>query len=1369
MIQPKSIILLTIFLFATYSIAETDQPYKSELAEPGTLAINSISPDTARNIAMTAVQGMLKRAFQEPDSTIQQAIAKTYIHFKHADEPKLLYNEENLEAYIIPLVDDYNMFCDTIVINSYTGKIIKYPSFSGSGISRYNMSIDEWWLPEIKIAQATGITDYKQIRFLRIKTSQYTSQYYFVAPLEKRLKRYNFKQNPLSNSPYIMEEKPKIYTEKIHPDQSSQAAELEVSVQLALDYSGLVEDYVVYEHDSEAALPWKNQEADEDRAQYVNENYNPNEDWNSGISLKCLSYGAASVADWWSHYSNGTTHGTYTGLITGNIEYGCNPRILELMYFDRCSIFDFNFDTIPSVILDDTVTGDDIPIDLKGYCILLTDTNKRYDYVNKKEPLFQNCPAEYYYNFNKSIDLGCGDTYGILPEHPTTSNYQLYKNILKKTGVLYTWNDCTYSKDFWGDYDGHSMAAVGCGYIDEQPVLLMHDNYGATQYYTIKHFNGGAEEGIFQAYYFHYESSCPAPQFYQVNLVPSTDIKITFNEPMKPEIMESTNNPVLSITGNQSYSYSATYDRSSRRLIANPSPDFSYGETVTVVINTLPQDVAGNNISQSSSFTFTIQDEPDDPPTSITVNADSDDTSIDPYQAITISGTAIYNTGDPVDGTATINTGDNIYTAAVIDGSFSRSVTGPSSSQNVYVSISDGSLTGDDSIYISVSGNGSTNNYDLETYVAYNIQDEGDGYCSYSYKDVFTTSNYEVNGLFLIDNANLSSDLDFKLKFYCPDGTQYGSDLEELNAFDKESEWGYWYWGYLINGNLMAYTPGKYKVRFYVDNDRKATHSYVVGWNFTEHLMCKSADTGDPWMYHDPTNVFSTEDAKAVAWHEFEDVGQEIYVKTNYYGPDGSLYLVGNEHLCEFNLPADHWYDWYRYYQTMTIKGAAPEFMCGNWTVKFYVKNPSSGAWEQKYTDVFRIQENIVPTITYISALPVFPIETQDVTVNISAADNNHLKKLVLHWNDGTEHTQTWDNINSSSIVESYNIGSFSSGILVEYWAEVWDESGNRSESGHNTIMIAQETITTPNQPTGDVFVQVGESTSYTTGGSTSSLGHSVQYQYDWGDGTQSTWNGTSQSKSWSTENYYFVKAHARCQTHTSRISDWSNSLMVTVDSTNPTVAITTNNGNDYTAFASVIVLEGVIVDPGVTSGIASVSINTSQENEGTLSNWKFTVPLNEGNNVFTVTASDRCGNSSQDTINIFVPQGTLRLELLYPVGGERLSSNRYYTILWDSGLSDVFIEYSINGTDWLPVSPPNMGNSGQYEWLVPEITSDQCFIRITDASNSLLYDVFDVPFKIYPCNLPDLTGDCVIDLEDLCLMVSEWLGCGNPFSPECL
>lgn len=636
----------------------------------------------------------------------------------------------------------------------------------------------------------------------------------------------------------------------------------------------------------------------------------------------------------------------------------------------------------------------------------------------------------------------------------------------------------------------------------------------------------------------------------QYSTSPGTNIYLKFSETMNSQSFTNSN---INVSGSSSgdHSSSFSYDQSTYELTINPTTNFFYSENITVTVGTNVTDFAGNNLENQYQFSFTIQDESTQPPTSITVNAQSSDTSIDPSDAITISGTAIYNTGTNVEGTATINTGDGNYTAAVINGNFSRTVAGPSSSRNISVTVNDGTLNGFDSIYISVSGNGGTNSYDLDTFVAYDIEDEGNGYCSYSYKDVFTTSDQDVSGLFIIEDANLSSDLYLKLKFYNPDGTQYGSDLEKLNAFDRDWEWGWWYWGYLIDGSSMARNPGEYKVKYYVDNDRKATHSYVVGWNFVEHRMSKDVNTSDPFMYLNPTNVFSPEDSKAVAWHEFEDVGQEIYVKTNFYAPDGSLYLAGDEHLCEFNLPKDNWYDWYRYYQTMPIKGTASEYMCGDWTVKLFVKNPVTGVWEQYYTDIFRVEEKTIPSILAISASPSSPIETQGVSVNISVSDNNHLDKLVLHWNDGTDHSKIWDNINAGSYSPSHAIGSYTGSTIISYWVEVWDESGNRAESVHKTFTVQAEAVTTPNIPAGNSNIQVDQNNNYITAGSSTNLGHSVEYQYDWGNDSQSSWGNSTQNYLWSNEGQFSVKARSRCATHTSRVSPWSSSLIVTVESNN--------------------------------------------------------------------------------------------------------------------------------------------------------------------------------------------------------------------------
>jgi hypothetical protein len=43
--------------------------------------------------------------------------------------------------------------------------------------------------------------------------------------------------------------------------------------------------------------------------------------------------------------------------------------------------------------------------------------------------------------------------------------------------------------------------------------------------------------------------------------------------------------------------------------------------------------------------------------------------------------------------------------------------------------------------------------------------------------------------------------------------------------------------------------------------------------------------------------------------------------------------------------------------------------------------------------------------------------------------------------------------------------------------------------------------------------------------------------------------------------------------------------------------------------------------------------------------------------------------------------------------------------------------------------------------------------------------------FTVYQCRQKfksDLNGDCYVDLLDLAILASEWLGCGNPFDLSC-
>jgi hypothetical protein len=73
-------------------------------------------------------------------------------------------------------------------------------------------------------------------------------------------------------------------------------------------------------------------------------------------------------------------------------------------------------------------------------------------------------------------------------------------------------------------------------------------------------------------------------------------------------------------------------------------------------------------------------------------------------------------------------------------------------------------------------------------------------------------------------------------------------------------------------------------------------------------------------------------------------------------------------------------------------------------------------------------------------------------------------------------------------------------------------------------------------------------------------------------------------------------------------------------------------------------------------------------------------------------------------------------------------------TVKWTStGITEsVLVEFSIDdGKNWSPVYPPNVGNTGQYKWLVPLVNSDKCLVRVSSSTRLFLYDVSDSPFSV--------------------------------------
>lgn len=160
-----------------------------------------------------------------------------------------------------------------------------------------------------------------------------------------------------------------------------------------------------------------------------------------------------------------------------------------------------------------------------------------------------------------------------------------------------------------------------------------------------------------------------------------------------------------------------------------------------------------------------------------------------------------------------------------------------------------------------------------------------------------------------------------------------------------------------------------------------------------------------------------------------------------------------------------------------------------------------------------------------------------------------------------------------------------------------------------------------------------------------------------------------------------------------------------------------------------------------------------------------------DGKDFSTFGSPNQWGRQDFGDLRTVVPTPT-GLTLYSPNGTEIIMGGSTHQITWGSTgtIDSVLIEFSIDyGDTWSPVYPPNVGNTGSYNWLVPDIDSEQCIVRITNATNFNVSDTSHGPFFIYQCLLQgDLTDDCVIDLLDVAVMASAWLGCGDPHNPAC-
>lgn len=184
------------------------------------------------------------------------------------------------------------------------------------------------------------------------------------------------------------------------------------------------------------------------------------------------------------------------------------------------------------------------------------------------------------------------------------------------------------------------------------------------------------------------------------------------------------------------------------------------------------------------------------------------------------------------------------------------------------------------------------------------------------------------------------------------------------------------------------------------------------------------------------------------------------------------------------------------------------------------------------------------------------------------------------------------------------------------------------------------------------------------------------------------------------------------------------------------------------------------------SSLIENVKVEYSTDNGLT---WTETTPANTGNTgcydwILPQTDSSQCLVKVSDAANptsydisdhVFSIQSpSANLILQTPNGGERLESGLNYSITWldTLGIIDIAIEYSLDqGANWQSVDPPNTGNTGSYDWFVPSVYSDDCLIRISDASDPNVLDTSDGFFGITPLSMISPNGGEIYDVNEVC------------------
>ncbi|HOM66186.1 MAG TPA: T9SS type A sorting domain-containing protein [Ignavibacteriales bacterium] len=198
---------------------------------------------------------------------------------------------------------------------------------------------------------------------------------------------------------------------------------------------------------------------------------------------------------------------------------------------------------------------------------------------------------------------------------------------------------------------------------------------------------------------------------------------------------------------------------------------------------------------------------------------------------------------------------------------------------------------------------------------------------------------------------------------------------------------------------------------------------------------------------------------------------------------------------------------------------------------------------------------------------------------------------------------------------------------------------------------------------------------------------------------------------------------------------------------TNPTAASNFKGGTTQTiSWTSSIDINKVNIYYSTNNGTNWIVIKSNHDYVGTSANYNWIVP-NVTSSQCKVKIEDAQNPGNYDTsatFSIYTPTITV----LTPNTNIRLLATKTYAITWSKQyVNNVKLEYSTNGgSSWKLIASPLAGTS--YNWTIPNDTTNNAKIKITDLSDTTIYDMSDVSFTISSINFVSPLGGEIVQIN---------------------